>query len=126
MAKQAVGSSASRTRWKSGLLEGSFVLAPYIIGTIVVTIGLVLIFLRKTTELVNFRYGDVELTLPAGLFLVVVGIVITLFPIGVQYFDTKDRSPGQNSLTSTMQAVPGDVGSNPSLHDLRRAGRRRD
>lgn len=91
-------------------------LAPYIIGTIVVTIGLLLIFLRETTELVNFRYGGVELTLPAGFFLVIIGIVITLFPIGVQYFDTKNFDPSRNSPTSTMQTAPENAGPNAPIH----------
>ncbi len=90
-------------------------LAPYIIGTIVVTIGLVLIFLRKTTELVNFRYGDVELTLPAGFLLIIIGIVITLFPIGAQYFDAKNLDPSQDSPASTTQATPGNTGPNTPI-----------
>ncbi|HKR49471.1 MAG TPA: hypothetical protein VJT72_07800 [Pseudonocardiaceae bacterium] len=113
MVEWAVGSSSSRIRRESESLKGPFVLAPYIIGAIVATIGLVLIFLRKTTDLVNFRYGDVELTLPAGLFLVIIGVVITLFPIGVQYYtNTKGLSPSQNLPTSTIQATPGNTDPN--------------
>jgi hypothetical protein len=65
----------------------------------VVTIGLALILLRKTTELVNFRYGDVELTLPVGFSLAIVGIAITLFP-------------SLNSSVSTTPAPPGNLGPN--------------
>ena len=84
-------------------------LVPYMIGAIVVTIGLVLIFLRKTTELVNLRYGDAELTLPAGFLLVIIGIVI---PIGGHILDMKGFNLSQNSPAPTMKTTPGNADPN--------------
>lgn len=97
-------------------------LAPYIIGAIVAAIGLVLIFLGKATGLVNIRYLDVELTLPAGLLLVIIGVAIVVFPIGANVLASKDANPGQDSPASTIQTTtnaPTPTTQNPALRPIK-------
>ncbi|MGH3773417.1 MAG: hypothetical protein ACRDRW_18840 [Pseudonocardiaceae bacterium] len=91
-------------------------LALYIIGAIVAAAGIVLIVLKKATEIVNVKFGDWELTLTVGLFLVIIGVVILIFPSGARILGLKDLNPSQESPASPTRVTTGSSGQDtPSL-----------
>lgn len=100
-------------------------LASYIFGAIAMTVGFVLIILKKTTDVVNLQYRDWEVTFPVSVFLVVIGI---FFPVVSHIIYSKTSSPSRDSPASAPPAAttgsrgpdaPLPTTSSPTLHPIK-------